>query len=50
MIWISIINYKQIEYILQKSLDIDIKTSVKNIRSIIEFHREYIEKLNAKFL
>ena len=46
----DIINYKQIEYILQKSLDIDIKTSVKNIRSIIEFHTEYIEKLNAKFL
>ena len=46
----DIINYKQIEYILQKSLEIDIKTSVKNIRSIIEFHKEYIEKLNAIFL
>ena len=46
----DIINYKQIEYILQKSLEIDIKTSVKNIRSIIEFHKEYIEKLNARFL
>ena len=46
----DIINYKQIENILQKSLDIDIKTSVKDIRSIIEFQKEYIEKLNAKFL
>ena len=45
-----IITYKQIENILHKCLDIDIKTSVKNIGSIIEFQKEYIEKLNAKFL
>ena len=46
----NIINYKQIENILHKCLDIDIKNSVKDIRSIIEFQRQYIEKLNAKFL
>ena len=45
-----LINYKQIENILHKCLDIDIKNSVKDIRSIIEFQKQYIEKLNAKFL
>ena len=44
-----IIDYKQIENNLQKCLEIYIKTSVKDIRSIIEFQKEYIEKLNAKF-
>ena len=46
----KIIDYTQIVNVLQKCLDIDINISVKDIRSIIEFQKKYIEKINETFL